>query len=79
MRIEGVDMLQGLESPETRHHDVEHDAVRPEPLDLEQRLEAVARLHHLEALHVQELRDGGAHVLVVVDDQHLLRTGLLGH
>src|SRR5690606_14835496 len=54
-----------------RHHQVEHDDVRPQPaLQQVQRLEAVGRGDDLVALALEQQAHRLADVPVVLDDQH---------
>ncbi len=67
--IEGPDALDCVEAAETRHVQVEENHPWPLPFDLEQRLETVGGLPHLESGHGQVVGEHRPHVGIVVDDQ----------
>jgi hypothetical protein len=69
-RIERVDPLEGLDPAETRHHQVEHDRVRPVALDAQQSLEPVRRLQDVEAGVPKGLDEHLSDIRVVVCNQH---------
>jgi hypothetical protein len=69
-RVEVVDALERFDAPEARHHEVEHHGVGTVALDVEQGLEPVRRLEHVEALHAEGLGEHVPDLRVVVNDQH---------
>src|SRR5207253_2103477 len=63
------DARERLEAAEAGHQDVEDDGPRPDQPELQERLEPVRRLDHLEPARPQVARHQLAHLRLVVDDE----------
>jgi len=76
-RIELDDSFQCVDPAEPRHREIQDDRAGALAFDLEERLKPVLRLKHVKALEADVLTEYGAHLGIVVDDEHGLRGGVL--
>ena len=74
LRVQGLDLLQGLQPVQVRHHQIQEDGVEGAALQQGEALAGAGSQLHLVALTGKYLITGVPHGLVIVYDQNLDRS-----